>query len=99
MILYLTRNSGFFKNYYIQATAISLNPPYSNSVNSKIFEINVIPGLMESAMNRYKTIFKKLNFLNFVSNANITYTWFPQCDCNINKTSILMNGFNPNFLL
>ena len=85
MGLYLTSNNGFSETYYYQATATSQNPSYSNKVNSKPFTIKVLSDHMtaSSSMNRLKTIPKKLYFSNFTSNANVTYAWFPACECNI----------------
>ena len=39
--LYLTSNRGFSATYYFKAISTSYNPPYSNSINSNLFTINV----------------------------------------------------------
>ena len=52
MGLYLTTNNGFTETYYYKATAISINPPYSNSVNSNLFTINVISDPSVTKINK-----------------------------------------------
>ena len=94
--LYLTSNRGFTQSYYFRAKSTSINPPYSNSVNSRIFTINVKsdPSVVNNEI--YIQFNKTINYVNFASKA--IYEYLPGGNCSIQNTTIIMNGFNPNFI-